>query len=128
MTIPVVITESAKARLRELSAQKPDVRGVILRIAKGKGCGGNEYRMEHMTAPDDKGFDRVEIGEGKALFIPVIDSFHMFNMQIDFETDELSNNKFLFINPNEAARCGCGESFSLDPDQKMDESGACGVK
>jgi len=126
MSIPFTMTEAAKARLIEISGQKPEARGVILRIAKGKGCGGNEYRMEHMTG-EEKGFDKVDVGSGVALYIPIADSFHMFGMNLDFETDGLSNNKFLFINPNEAGRCGCGESFSLDPNQKMDESGACGV-
>jgi len=126
--IPLNLTEAAKTRLIELSTQKEGAKGIILRIAKGKGCGGNEYKMEHMLAADEKGFDKITIGEGLALYIPVVDSFHMFNMTIDFESDEISNNRFLFQNPNEAGRCGCGESFSLDPNQKMDETGACGVE
>ena len=128
MSIPLQISDTAKARLIEISRNAAGARGVILRIAKGKGCGGNEYKMEVMTAVDDKGYDRVDVGEGFALFVPITDSFHMFGMQIDFEVDNLSNNAFLFINPNEAGRCGCGISFSLDPNQKMDETGACGVK
>ena len=127
MTIPVTITDAAKARIRELTAQKAGAAGILLRIAKGKGCGGNEYRMEHMMGVQP-GYDRIDAGEGAALYIPVADSFYMFGMAIDFETDKLSNSRFLFTNPNEAGRCGCGESFSLDPAQEMDETGACGVK
>lgn len=124
---PLTLSEAAKNRLRQITAQKPGVAGVMLRIAKGKGCGGNEYRMEYMEA-DAPGFDKVDAGDGAVLYIPVTDSLYMFNTSIDFTEDELGNNRFLFTNPNEAGRCGCGESFSLDKNQKMDESGACGVK
>ena len=124
---PLTLSEAAKNRLRQITAQKPGVAGVLLRIVKGKGCGGNEYRMEYMEA-EKPGFDKVEVGQGAALYIPMTDSLSLFNATIDFEEDELGNNRFLFTNPNEAGRCGCGESFSLDKNQKMDESGACGVK
>lgn len=124
---PLSVTDAAKARIRQITAQKPGAAGVMLRIAKGKGCGGNEYKMEYMDA-EKPGFDKVDAGEGAALYIPMMDSLYMFNMEIDFEEDAMGNNKFLFVNPNEAGRCGCGESFSLDPNQKMDETGACGVK
>lgn len=124
---PLTISEAAKNRLRQITAQKPGVAGVLLRIAKGKGCGGNEYRMEYMEE-DKPGFDKVDAGDGAVLYIPMTDSLYLFNTSIDFTEDELGNNRFLFTNPNEAGRCGCGESFSLDKNQKMSEDGACGVK
>jgi iron-sulfur cluster assembly protein len=114
LAIPVTLTEAAKTRIRELTAKQEGPQGLILRIAQGKGCGGNEYRMDHMTG-ETKGYDRIDAGEGAGLFIPVTDSFMMFGMTIDYGRDELGNEKFLFSNPNEVARCGCGESFSIDP-------------
>lgn len=126
MTIPVTLTEAAKARIGELTAQKPGAAGVILRIAKGKGCGGNEYRMEYMEDAEAKGFDVIQAASGASLYIPVSDSFYMFGMNIDFHVDELKNAQFVFTNPNEAGRCGCGESFALDPSDFKDEEGACG--
>jgi iron-sulfur cluster assembly protein len=116
LSVPITLTEAAKARIRALAA-KGEAQGVVLRIAKGKGCGGNEYRMEHMKG-DAAGYDRLEVGEGAALFVPLTDSFLMFGMVIDYGRDELGNEKFLFTNPNESARCGCGESFSLDPEKR----------
>lgn len=125
MSIPLTLTEAAKARIQEITAQKADAVGVMLRIATGKGCGGNEYRMEHMTE-EKPGFDKIPVTEGAALYIPITDSFQMFGMEIDYLIDDLGNTRFAFTNPNEAGRCGCGESFSLDPNQQMDETGACG--
>lgn len=115
-TPPITLTENAKQRIRMLAAQKEGASGVVLRIARGKGCGGNEYRMEHMTG-DGAGFDKIEAGEGIALYIPLTDSFMMFGMTIDFGKDGIGGEKFVFTNPNETARCGCGESFSIDPGQ-----------
>ncbi|MFA5123849.1 HesB/IscA family protein, partial [Zavarzinia sp.] len=34
----------------------------------------------------------------------------LIGTKMDFETDKLKSG-FVFINPNEKARCGCGESF-----------------
>ncbi len=62
---PLTLSEAAKNRLMAITAQKPGVAGVLLRIAKGKGCGGNEYRMEYMEA-DAPGFDKVDRGRAEA--------------------------------------------------------------
>lgn len=110
--IPITLTDAAKARIAELTAAKDGTAGLVLRIAKGKGCGGNEYKMDYAT-DGVAGYDRVDATGTAALFIPLTDSFMMFGMTIDYGTDELGNAKFLFSNPNETARCGCGESFSL---------------
>lgn len=126
MTIPITLTEAAKARIAELTAKKPGAAGVVLRIAKGKGCGGNEYRMEYKEDSETKGFDVIQASSGASLYIPMSDSLYMFGMAIDFKIDELKNASFIFTNPNEAGRCGCGESFALDPSDFKDEEGACG--
>lgn len=112
--LPITLTDAAKDRICALTAQKDGAAGVILRIAKGKGCGGNEYKMEHMME-EQPGYDKVEAGNGTALYIPVADSFLMFGMTIDYGTDSVGNEHFIFENPNETSRCGCGESFSIDP-------------
>ncbi len=110
--IPITVTEAAKARIAELAKRQEGASGLILRIAKGKGCGGNEYKMEHAEG-EPAGHDRIDLGNGATLYVPMTDSFLMFGMTIDFGEDEMGNRKFLFTNPNEAGRCGCGESFSL---------------
>ena len=126
MSIPITLTEAAKARIAELTAKKPGAVGVVLRIAKGKGCGGNEYRMEYKEDVESKSFDVIQTGSDTALYISMSDSLYMFGMSIDFKIDELKNASFIFTNPNEAGRCGCGESFALDPSDFKDEEGACG--
>jgi len=110
--LPIILTDAAKARIEKLTAAKDGAAGVVLRIAQGKGCGGNEYKMEHMLT-EQPGFDKIPVSDTAALYIPVTDSFMMFGMTIDFGKDGVGNEQFLFSNPNEGQRCGCGESFSL---------------
>jgi iron-sulfur cluster assembly accessory protein len=112
--IPITLTDAAKARIAELARRHEGASGLILRIAKGKGCGGNEYKMDYADGVP-AGHDRLDVADGLALYIPMTDSFMMFGMTIDFGTDDMGNAKFLFENPNETGRCGCGESFSIDP-------------
>ena len=114
MTIPLTLTDAAKARIQELASKRDGAKGIVLRVAKGKGCGGYEYKMEYMLE-DQPGFDKIEAGSHAALYVPVTDSFLMFGMEIDFCEDGLGGARFQFKNPNESGRCGCGESFSIDP-------------
>ena len=112
MTVPSTLTDAARARIQELAARKEGAAGLTLRIAKGKGCGGNEYKMDLVSDPP-AGHDRIEVSDKVSLYIPMTDSFMMFGSTIDFIEDEMGNRKFEVINPNETGRCGCGESFSL---------------
>ncbi len=45
--LPITLTEAAKDRIMELVAKKTGCVGMILRIATGKGCGGNEYKWDY---------------------------------------------------------------------------------
>jgi iron-sulfur cluster assembly protein len=89
-------------------AEKP-VTGLRLMVSGG-GCSGFQYgmRLEAEKAEDDT---EIEV-DGIRLFIdpftlPMIDEIH-----IDF-IDSLTHTGFKFDNPNAAAKCSCGQSFSL---------------
>lgn len=112
MSIPITITDNAKTRLTKMLALEPGATGLTLSIAKNKGCGGNEYKWGHVKDVP-VGHDVVPVTEAFALYIPVLDSFNLFNMTIDFTEDNLGNAKFEFLNPNETGRCGCGELVSF---------------
>ena len=118
MSIPITITENAKIRLTNMLALDPDATGLTLSIAKNKGCGGNEYKWGH-TKEIPAAHDVVPVTEKFALYIPVLDSFNLFGMTIDFTEDKLGNAKFEFLNPNETGRCGCGESVSFAKPQNI---------
>jgi iron-sulfur cluster assembly protein len=89
-------------------AEKP-VAGLRLMVSGG-GCSGFQYGMRLET---EKAEDDTEIlVDGIRLFVdpftlPMIDEIH-----IDF-IDSLTHTGFKFDNPNAAAQCSCGQSFSV---------------
>lgn len=116
-TIPATISESARSRILGQAAQNQGAVGVTLSIAKGKGCGGNEYKWGQFVQASPEGHEEIKVSEGFSIFVPMIDSFNMFGMTIDFGPDENGKNIgsecFKFINPNESGRCGCGMSVTF---------------
>jgi len=110
-TIPITLTDEAVAAIKQKTALKEGAVGLCLRI-KATGCSGNSYVMEYMTGSTD-GYDMIE-KDGAKLFIPLKDSWMLFGMQIGYQVTTMSSG-FTFENPNESGRCGCGESFSVQP-------------
>jgi iron-sulfur cluster assembly protein len=43
--------------------------------------------------------------------IDALATLYIFGTEIDYENEPLKSG-FVFKNPNETGRCGCGESFS----------------
>ena len=68
--------------------------------------------MEHVLIEDAEQDDKFEQG-GAVLYIPKIHSWMLFGTVVDYEEDNLKSG-FVFSNPNEAGRCGCGESFTVE--------------
>ncbi|MGH1398916.1 MAG: HesB/IscA family protein [Alphaproteobacteria bacterium] len=119
----ITITENAANQIRTLLERAPqETQGVRLSI-KATGCSGNSYKMDYIKAGDDGAGDDIIEAHGITLNVPKIYSWMLIGTQIDYITDELGNSRFDFSNPNETARCGCGESFHVDVN-KMREEGA----
>jgi iron-sulfur cluster assembly protein len=86
-------------------------KGIGMRIGvRTSGCSGFAYVLEFA----DKLFEGdLEIADrGITLVINKKDLVYLEGMQIDYTKKGL-NEGFEFSNPNEKARCGCGESFTV---------------
>jgi iron-sulfur cluster assembly protein len=106
----VTLTDTAVERVRSLMEKGGD--GVIgLRIGvSSKVCSGLSYVVEY--AKDKKQFEEeVDVDGAKVLIDPAATMF-LIGAEIDYEESKLQSG-FTFRNPNETARCGCGESFSV---------------
>jgi len=104
---PVTVTERAARRILELAAGEP----TMLRVSvEGGGCSGFQYKFDLARAPaaDDV---IVERGGAKVLIDPVSLAY-LGGSEIDF-VDDLIGASFRVKNPNAAASCGCGTSFSM---------------
>jgi iron-sulfur cluster assembly protein len=108
---PVEITDKAAQKIIEKTRLNHDAVGVRLTIAT-TGCSGNSYKMEHVLEEDLSQDDKFE-KDGAVLYIPKVHSWMLFGTVVDYEEDNLKSG-FVFTNPNEAGRCGCGESFTVE--------------
>lgn len=82
-----------------------------LRVAlKPTGCSGNAYVMDYAEAPGPD--DQVFESQGVKILVHKNDLLFLDGTEIDFTRENL-NESFRFNNPNEKARCGCGESFTV---------------
>ncbi|MCC2596773.1 iron-sulfur cluster assembly protein IscA [Pusillimonas sp. MFBS29] len=86
-------------------------KGLGLRLGvKTTGCSGLAYKLEYVDEPNSEDILCEQFGvrvyiDPKSL--PFVDG-----TQLDYAREGL-NEGFKFINPNEKASCGCGESFTV---------------
>jgi len=75
-----------------------------------KGCSGLSYTLEF--ADKQEPMDEVIEAEGIKLMVDPKASLFLIGTQMDYEEEKLKSG-FVFRNPNEKGRCGCGESFHV---------------
>jgi len=108
----ITLTDAAAGRVKQLMA-KADQDDTILGLRVGvnsKGCSGLSYFVEYAT--EQKHFEDVVEDKGVKIFIDPASVMFLIGSQMDYQEGKLSSG-FVFSNPNETARCGCGESFSV---------------
>lgn len=104
------ITPAAMGRVRELldGRGKPSA-GIRVGI-NSKGCSGMSYTLEFADAKEPH--DDVVEQDGVTVFIDPKAIMFLIGTEMDFVEDGLQSG-FVFNNPNEKGRCGCGESFHV---------------
>ena len=111
---PLKLTDRAAERIRELM-DKADKPIVGLRVGvKARGCSGMSYSVEY--AKDVRKFEDVVEDKGVTILIDPAASMFVIGSEMDYVQEELGA-RFVFNNPNEADRCGCGESFRVKPNE-----------
>lgn len=108
---PLKMTDKAVEQIKSKIAQNNAAIGLRLTVAT-TGCSGNSYKMEHVLEEDLTADDKFE-QDGAVLYVPKMHSWMLFGTVVDYEEGKLSSG-FTFTNPNEAGRCGCGESFTVE--------------
>ena len=106
----IEITQQARSKLQEKINQQKESVGIKIGVKKS-GCSGYSYVMEYIANDKLDGLTKHEI-DGVEVYIDPKHNVFLEGMTIDFQKKGL-NELFEFINPNESARCGCGESFTL---------------
>ncbi len=107
---PVTLTDAAAARVKAIMAAR-DEPAVGLRIGIApKGCSGNSYIIDY--AEEIGPHDEVIETKGVTIVIEPGATLFLIGTEIDYVEDKLHSG-FVFANPNEKGRCGCGESFTV---------------
>ena len=109
MAAPMItLTDAAAERVKRLIA-KSDKPVLGLRVGvKSRGCSGMSYFVEY--AEDQKKFEDVVEDKGVKIFIDPTAVMFLLGSEMDYVEEQFQTG-FVFTNPNEKGRCGCGESF-----------------
>jgi iron-sulfur cluster assembly protein len=104
----ITLTDSAADRVKALMARSAEPM-VGLRIGiKTKGCSGMSYSFEY--AKERSPLDEVVEDKGVTVLVDPKATMFILGSEMDYVEDKLQSG-FVFRNPNEKGRCGCGESF-----------------
>jgi len=106
---PLIFTDAAVAKVRELLIEEnnPDLK---LRVfVQGGGCSGFQYgfTFDEDVAEDDTTIER----DGVQLLVDPMSFQYLVGSEIDYK-DDLEGSQFVIRNPNANTTCGCGSSFS----------------
>ena len=107
--ISVNITKKAINKAKELLNKDQKSIGLRIEIQKG-GCSGMTYNVVYSNKINDQ--DEVIEREGVNFIIDPSAVLFLIGSTMDWKEDKFKSG-FIFHNPNETARCGCGESFTI---------------
>jgi len=105
----ITLTESAAARVNKFIANRGKGLGLRLGV-KTNGCSGMAYVMEFVDELQAE--DTVFESLGVKVIVDPKALVYLDGTEVDYAREGL-NEGFKFGNPNEKARCGCGESFTV---------------
>lgn len=106
----LTLTDAAADRVRSLLTKAPDDT-LGLRIGvKARGCSGLSYDIQFTN--EKKKFDEVVEEKGVTVVLDSSAVMFLLGSEMDYQDDQFHSG-FVFRNPNEKGRCGCGESFHV---------------
>ena len=107
----IKLSQNAAERIKEIMSNAEDATiGVRVGVKSG-GCAGMSYVMEYSKEANPN--DEVIEDKGVKVFIDSAAVMYLLGTEMDYKKEEFSSS-FVFNNPNETERCGCGESFKID--------------
>ena len=105
------LSDNAAQRIKQIMS-KAENSAIGVRVGvKSGGCAGMSYVMEY--AKEIKPNEEIIEEKGVKVFVDSAAIMYLLGTEMDYKKDELSSS-FVFNNPNETERCGCGESFKIE--------------
>ena len=107
----ITVTDTAAKKIKQNIARRGT--GVGIRIGiRTTGCSGLAYVLEYIDNPPATRDWFQYNSHGVTVWVNGKDTVYLGETVIDWKRQGL-NEGFDFANPNETARCGCGESFRV---------------
>ena len=104
----ITLSDNAANRIKEImSNNEKNSIGVRVGVKSG-GCAGMSYILEY--AKEINPTDEIIEDKGVKVFIDPGAIMYLLGTEMDYKQEQFSST-FVFKNPNETERCGCGESF-----------------
>ena len=109
---PIIkLSDNAALRIKEImSSDENQSLGVRVSVKTG-GCAGMSYVMDYTKEVNPS--DELIEDKGVKVFVDSAAVMYLLGTEMDYKKEELSSS-FVFNNPNETERCGCGESFKIE--------------
>ena len=106
----LTLSTNAAERIKEIMSSA-DNKTIGVRVGvKSGGCAGMSYIMEY--AEDIKPNEEIVEEKGVKVLIDPKAIMYLLGTEMDYKKEQFSSS-FVFKNPNETERCGCGESFKI---------------
>jgi iron-sulfur cluster insertion protein len=110
MTQPLVFTDSAAAKVKELIDEEGNPELKLRVFINGGGCSGFQYGF---TFEEDVNEDDTQVEKaGVTLLIDPLSFQYLVGAEIDY-SEGLQGSQFVIKNPNAKTTCGCGSSFGV---------------
>ena len=106
----IKLSDNAADRIKQIMSEaKNSAIGVRVGVKSG-GCAGMSYVMEY--AKEIKPNEEIIEEKGVKVLIDPNAVMYLLGTEMDYKREKFSS-QFIFKNPNESERCGCGESFKI---------------
>ena len=106
----ITISHNAAEKIKALI----DMRGCAsfgIRVSvKSGGCSGFSYIVEY--ADNQRPFEELVENNGVRILVDPKAIMYIIGSEMDYIEDQFKSG-FVFSNPNEKAKCGCGKSFNV---------------
>ena len=107
----ISLTPVAAAKVKDLMAEEADGESLVLRLAiQGGGCSGFQYGLGFDSGAAEGDLE-LEL-EGVRVVVDPFSAPYLQGATVDF-LNTIEEAGFKIDNPNAAASCGCGHSFTV---------------
>jgi iron-sulfur cluster assembly protein len=107
----ITVTERAAVKIKKQLENRGKGIGILVGVTT-TGCSGLAHKLEYVDNLPDAGEYMTYNSNDIIIVVSQKDLPYIDGMKMEWKREGLQEG-FDFINPNESARCGCGESFTI---------------